>query len=64
MQKLDLTENLTIAHLQCFAWSKKAKLLKILSGNVILTSIKSLNSVTNFAKNDSQQSQPRSCQYK
>ena len=37
--------------------------LKILSGNEILTSIKGHNSVANLQKNDALQSQPRSCQY-
>ena len=36
--------------------------LKILSGNEILTSIKGHNSVANLQKNDALQSQPRSCQ--
>ena len=48
--KLELSENLTIAPLQRFACSKKAKFLKILSGNVILTSIKGHYSVTNLPK--------------
>ena len=43
-EKLELSENLTIAPLQCFAWSKRPEFLRILSGNVILTSIKSNNS--------------------
>ena len=34
--------------------------LKILSGNKILTSIKGHNSVANFQKNDALQSQPQS----
>ena len=48
--KLELTENLTIAPLQCFACSKKPEFLRILSGNVILTSIKGHNSLTNLQK--------------
>ena len=36
--------------------------LKILRGNKIITSIKGRNSSQNFAKNDRQQSQARSCQ--
>ena len=31
--------------------------------NLILTSIKGHNSIASFAKNDTLQSQPRSCQY-
>ena len=48
--QLELAENLTIAPLQCFACSKRPEFLRILSGNVILTSIKGHNSLTNFRK--------------
>ena len=48
--KLELWENLTIAPLQCFAYSKRTEFLRILSGNVILTSIDGHNSLTNFQK--------------
>ena len=48
--KLELSENLTIAPLQCFACSKRPEFLRILSVNVILTSIKSNNSLTNLRK--------------
>ena len=61
-KKLELSENLTIAPLQCFACSKRPEFHRILSGNIILTSIKGHNSYK-FAKNDSLQSQRRSCQY-
>ena len=44
-----MSENLTIAPLTRFACCKKAKFIKILSGNVILT-IKGHNSVTIFRK--------------
>ena len=47
---LESSENLIIAPLQCFACSKKAKFLKILSGNINLTSIKGQNYVTNLRK--------------
>ena len=46
----ELSENLTIAPLQCFACSKRPEFLSILSGNVILTSIKGDNSLTNLRK--------------
>ena len=46
--QLELSENLTIALLQCFACSKCPEILRILSGNVILTSIKGHNSLTNL----------------
>ena len=49
-EQLELSKNLTMAQLQRFACSKKAKFHKILSGNVILTSIKGHNSVTNLRK--------------
>ena len=45
-----MSENLTIAPLQCFACSKRPEFLRILSGNVILTSIKGHNSLTNLQK--------------
>ena len=45
-----MTENLNIAPLQRFSFSKKAKYLKILSGNEILISIMGHNSVTNLRK--------------
>ena len=48
--KLELSENLTIAPLQCFACSKRPEFLSILSGNIILTSIKGHNSLTNLRK--------------
>ena len=48
--KLELSENLTIALLQCFACSKRPEFLSILSGNVILTSIKGHNSLINLRK--------------
>ena len=38
-QELELSENLTIAPLQCFACSKRPESPRILSDNVILTSI-------------------------
>ena len=50
MIKLKLSENLTIAPLQCLAWSKRPECLRILSGNVILTSIKGHNSLINLRK--------------
>ena len=49
-RRLELSENLTIAPLQCFACSKGQEFLRILSGNVILTSIKGHNSLTNLQK--------------
>ena len=48
--KLELSENLTIAPLQRFACSKRPEFLKILSSNVILTLIKANNSLTNLQK--------------
>ena len=48
VNKLELSENLTIAPLQCLACSKRPECLRILSGNVILTSIKGPNSLTNL----------------
>ena len=48
--KLELSANLTIARLQCLACSKRPECLWILSGNVILTSIKGHNSFTNLLK--------------
>ena len=51
-KKIELSDNLTIAPLQCFACSKRTEFLRILSVNVILTSIKGHNSYK-FAKNDS-----------
>ena len=49
-RQLELSENLTTAQLQCFACSKRPELLRILSVNVILTSIKGHNSLTNLRK--------------
>ena len=46
--QLEMSENLTIAPLQCFACSKRQEFLRILSGYVILTSIKGNNSLTNL----------------
>ena len=34
--------------MQCLAFSKRPEFLRILSGNIILTSIKGHNSLTNF----------------
>ena len=48
--KLELSENLTIAPLQCFACSKMPEFLRILSGNVILTLIKGHISLTNLRR--------------
>ena len=48
--KLELSENLTIVPLQCFACSKRPEFLRILSGNLILTAIKGHNSLTNLQK--------------
>ena len=48
LDKLALLENLTIALLQCFAYNKRPEFLRILSGNLILTSIKGHNSLTNL----------------
>ena len=45
-----MSENLTIAPLQCFACSKRPEFLRILSGNVILTSIKGRNCLINLQK--------------
>ena len=47
---LELSENLTIAPLQCFACSKRPEFLRRFSGKVILTSIKGHNSLTNWRK--------------
>ena len=47
---LELSENLTIAPLQCLACSKRPECLRILSGNIILTSIKGHNYNTNLQK--------------
>ena len=44
--KLELSENLTIAPLQCLAFSKRPMCLRILSEHGILTSIKGYNSLT------------------
>ena len=41
-RQLELSENLTMAPLQCLAWSKMPECLRILSGNVILTSIRAI----------------------
>ena len=49
-KKIELSENLTSAPLQCFACSKRPEFLKILSDNLILTSIKGHNSLTNLRK--------------
>ena len=48
--KLELSENLTIAPLQCFACSKRPEFLRISSSNVILTSIKGHSSLKNAQK--------------
>ena len=50
VKKLELSENLTIAPLQCLACSKRPECLRILSGNVFMTSIKGNNSLTNLRK--------------
>ena len=50
MAELELSENLTIAQLQCLACSKRPECLRILSGYVILTSMTGHNSLTNCAK--------------
>ena len=44
--KLELSENLTLALLQCLTCSKRPECLWILSGNVILTSIKDPRTIT------------------
>ena len=49
-QELELSDNLTIAPLQCFACSIRPEFLRILSGNIILTSIKGHDSLINFQK--------------
>ena len=49
-KKLELSENLTIAPLQCLACSKRPECLRILRGNVTLTSIKGQNSLTYLRK--------------
>ena len=48
--QLELSENLTIAPLQCLACSKRPECLRILSGKVILTSIKGHNSLIDLRK--------------
>ena len=48
--KLELSENLTITPLQCLACSKRPECLRMLSGNVILKSIKDQNSLTDMRK--------------
>ena len=48
--KLELSENLTIAPLQCLACSKWPMSIRILSWNVIVTSIKGHNSLANLRK--------------
>ena len=50
LSSLELSENLTIAPLQCLACSKRPECLRILSGNIFLTSIKGNNSLTNLPK--------------
>ena len=50
IKKVELSENLTIALLQCFICSKRPEFLNILSGNVILKSIKGHNSLANLWK--------------
>ena len=50
IEKLELSEDLTIALLQCLACSKRKECLRILSGNFILISIKGHNSRTNLRK--------------
>ena len=49
-EKLELSENLTIAPLQGHACNKRPECVRILSSNVILTSIKGHNSLTNLRK--------------
>ena len=49
-KKLELSENLTIAPLQCLACSKRPECLRILSGNVNQISMKGHNSLTNLQK--------------
>ena len=48
--QLELSENLTMAPLQCLACSNSPECLRILSGKVILTPIKGHNSLTNLLK--------------
>ena len=48
--KLELSENLTIAPVQCLACSKRPESLRTLSGIAILTSIKGHNSGINVRK--------------
>ena len=48
LHKLELSENLTIAPLQCFACSKSPELFRIVSGYLIPTTIKGHNSLTNL----------------
>ena len=50
LKELELSENLTIAPLQCLACSKRPECLRTLSGIVVLTSIKGLNSGKNVRK--------------
>ena len=49
-EKLELSENLTIAPLQGHACNKKARVSQDIESNVILTSIKGHNSLTNLRK--------------
>ena len=49
-EELELSENLTTAPLQCFECGKRPEFLRLLSGNVMLTSIKGHNSLINFRK--------------
>ena len=44
-KKLELSEKLTIAPLQCLACSKRPECLRILSGNIILISMEGHNSL-------------------
>ena len=44
-KKIELSEKLTIAPLQCLACSKRPECLRMLSGNVILVSMKGHNSL-------------------
>ena len=48
--KLELSVKLFIAPLQCLAFSKRPKCLRILSEHIILTLIKGYNSLTNLQK--------------
>ena len=56
LEKQELSEILTIPPLQCRACSKRPKFLRILSVNVILTSIKDHNSLTNLRKSNANNS--------